>query len=45
MPPGHFVRFRGKREGFFGGSGFLAETGNSFWHENEGGIVTFVGAK
>ena len=26
-------RFWGKREGFFEGSGFRAEAGNSFWHE------------
>ena len=26
-------RFWGKIEGFFGGSGFRAKTGNSFWHE------------
>ncbi|MBQ6225788.1 MAG: hypothetical protein IJJ73_05750 [Bacteroidaceae bacterium] len=34
-------RFWGKREGFFGGSGFRAETGNSFWHKKEGNLRNF----
>ena len=31
----HLKRFWGKREGFFGGSGFRAETGKSSRHEKE----------
>ena len=32
-------RFWGKREGFFGGSGFRAKTGNSSRHEKESFFV------
>ena len=39
------MRFWGKREGFFGGSGFRAKTDIPLWQENEGEIRGFSGQK